>query len=185
MHASSLENMTKCYRRYIAGGPLEASFQTIVLDVGGADASGTYREVFAKPPFRYRVASSDPGPGVDVVLHDPYRFPLPDGSVDIVISGQALAHIEFFWRAFEEMVRVVRPEGFIFLILPLRVLFMALRRIATASTPMPIPPLRSMRAVSSSRLGSTSAGRGAIWWAFSDEPKPRLSRSRPGSRSRC
>ena len=24
MHASSLENMRECYRRYIAGGPLEA-----------------------------------------------------------------------------------------------------------------------------------------------------------------
>jgi SAM-dependent methyltransferase len=118
MHASSLENMEKCYRRYIAGGPLEARAETIVLDVGGADVNGTYRDLFAKPPFRYQAADLGPGPSVDIVLDDPYRFPLPDGSVDIVISGQALEHAEFFWRMFEEMVRVLRPEGFIFLIAP-------------------------------------------------------------------
>ena len=118
MHASSLENMEKCYRRYIAGGPLEARAETIVLDVGGADLNGSYRDLFANPPFRYRAADLGPGPGVDIVLDDPYRFPLPDWSVDIVISGQALEHAEFFWRMFEEMVRVLRPEGFIFLIAP-------------------------------------------------------------------
>ena len=36
----------------------------------------------------------------------------------LVLSGQMFEHSEFFWRAFEEMARVVRPEGFIFLIAP-------------------------------------------------------------------
>lgn len=118
MHASSLENMWRCYRRYVAGGPLEQRAETIVLDVGGADVNGTYREVFSNPPFRYRVADIAPGPGIDIVLGDPYRIPLAERSVDIVISGQAMEHIEFFWRTFEEMVRIVRSDGFIFLILP-------------------------------------------------------------------
>jgi Glycosyl transferase family 2/Methyltransferase domain len=118
MHASSLENMWQCYWRYVAGGPLEQRTETIVLDVGGADVNGTYREVFANPPFRYRVADIAAGPGIDIVLSDPYRIPLSERSVDIVISGQAMEHIEFFWRTFEEMVRIVRADGFIFLILP-------------------------------------------------------------------
>ena len=41
MHASSLENMRECYRRYIAGGPLEAQAETVVLDLGGADVNGS------------------------------------------------------------------------------------------------------------------------------------------------
>jgi Methyltransferase domain/Glycosyl transferase family 2 len=118
MHASSLENMWQCYRRYVAGGPLEQRAETIVLDVGGADINGSYREVFPNPPFRYWAADIAPGPGVNIVLGDPYRIPLSDCSVDIVISGQALEHIQFFWRTFEEMVRIVRPDGFIFLVLP-------------------------------------------------------------------
>jgi SAM-dependent methyltransferase len=118
MHASSLENMWRCYRRYVAGGPLEQRAETIVLDVGGADINGSYREVFPCPPFRYLVADTAPGPGIDIVLSDPYRIPLAECSVDIVISGQAMEHIEFFWRTFGEMVRVMRSDGFIFLILP-------------------------------------------------------------------
>jgi len=118
VHASSLENMWRCYRRHLAGGPLEQRAGAIVLDVGGADINGSYREVFPDPPFRYRVADIAPGPGIDIVLGDPYRIPLPECSVDVVISGQALEHIEFFWRTFAEMVRIVRRDGYIFLILP-------------------------------------------------------------------
>src|ERR1700674_3242845 len=118
MHAASMENMWKCYRQYVAGGPLEARAETIVLDVGSADVNGTYREIFRNAPFRYLGVDMAPGPGVDIVLTDPYRIPLTDGSVDIVISGQALEHCEFFWRAFEEMVRVLQPDGLIFLIAP-------------------------------------------------------------------
>jgi Glycosyl transferase family 2/Methyltransferase domain len=118
MHPSSLDNMWRCYRRYVAGGPLEQRAGTIVLDVGGADINGSYREVFPDPPYRYRIADIAPGPDVDIILDDPYRIPLPEYSVDIVISGQALEHIEFFWRTFTEMVRIIRRDGYIFLVLP-------------------------------------------------------------------
>ncbi|MGO9605585.1 MAG: methyltransferase domain-containing protein [Candidatus Binataceae bacterium] len=118
MHASSIENMWRCYRRYVANGPFEARAETTVLDVGSNDVNGSYREVFGKPPFRYIGVDMAPGPGVDMVLTDPYRIPLADGSVDIVLSGQALEHCEFFWRTFQEMVRVLRPDGWIFLIAP-------------------------------------------------------------------
>lgn len=110
--------MWQCYRRYIAASLLEQQPETIVLDVGGADINGSYREVFPGPPFHYLVADTSPGPGIDVVLGDPYRIPLADCAVDIVISGQALEHIEFFWRTFAEMVRILRTNGFIFLIAP-------------------------------------------------------------------
>jgi hypothetical protein len=118
MHASSLENMYRCYRTYIAGGPMESRAETIVLDFGGADVNGSYREVFSHNCYRYLGADVAAGPGVDIVLVDPYRIPLADSSVDIVVCGQAFEHCEFFWRAFEEMVRVLRPDGFIFLIAP-------------------------------------------------------------------
>jgi SAM-dependent methyltransferase len=98
---------------YLNSGPR----QSILLDVGGADINdsyGRYREVLSNPPFGYCVADIAPGPGIDIVLGDPYRIPLAECSVDIVISGQAVEHIEFFWRTFQEIVRIVRSDGFIF-----------------------------------------------------------------------
>ena len=89
-----------------------------MLDLGGADVNCSYREVFGNPPFRYWAADIAPGASVNIVLDDPYHVPLADGSIYIVISGQTLEHSEFFWRTFEEMVRVVRRDGFIFLITP-------------------------------------------------------------------
>ncbi|MEO6216860.1 MAG: methyltransferase domain-containing protein [Sphingomonas sp.] len=89
-----------------------------MLDLGGSDVNGSYREIFAHPRYAYTVADIDAEAGVHLVLQDPYRLPLDDGSIDIVISGQMLEHCEFFWLTFVEMVRVLRPGGFIFLIAP-------------------------------------------------------------------
>lgn len=118
MHPSSLENMRKCYRRFIRGSALEAAERVTVLDVGGADVNGSYRDVFDGPQFTYLGADLAPAEGVAIVLDDPYRIPLDDASIDIVVSGQMFEHCEFFWLAFAEMVRVVKPSGFVFLIAP-------------------------------------------------------------------
>ncbi|HEX7823062.1 MAG TPA: class I SAM-dependent methyltransferase [Sphingobium sp.] len=118
MHASSLENMQKCYDRYIVGSKLEEQAQVQILDVGGADVNGSYRQIFAHPRFAYTAADIESAPGVHLIFEDPYRIPLDDRSVDIVLSGQMLEHCEFFWLTFAEMVRVLRPGGFILLIAP-------------------------------------------------------------------
>ncbi len=116
MHPTSRENMEKCFQRHIHPTRL-AETGGIILDLGGSDVNGSYRSVFPSS-FRYMAADIDAGPGVDVVLADPYVIPLEDASIDIVVSGQAFEHIEFFWRTFSEMVRVLKPDGFIFLIAP-------------------------------------------------------------------
>lgn len=118
MHASSLENMYRCYARYPPEAALQGRDELLVLDVGGADVNGGYRQVFADPRFRYLVVDLAQGAGVDIVLEDPYRLPLADGSVDIVVSGQMFEHCEFFWLTFAEMMRVLKPGGYLFLIAP-------------------------------------------------------------------
>jgi SAM-dependent methyltransferase len=118
MHASSMENMARCYQRYVVGSALEQQRRVRVLDLGGSDVNGSYRDIFAHPRYAYTAADIAAGPGVHLVLQDPYRLPIEDGSVDIIISGQMLEHCEFFWLTFAEMVRVLAPGGFIFLIAP-------------------------------------------------------------------
>ncbi len=118
MHASSLENMQKCYERYLAGSFIAAKQVITVLDVGGNDINGSYRQIFSHPKFQYITADLSSSESVNIFLNDAYRLPLADHSIDIVISGQAFEHVEFFWLSFQEMVRVLHPDGFIFLIAP-------------------------------------------------------------------
>jgi hypothetical protein len=117
MHPSSLENMWLCYRRYVEGTALASSAEVIVLDVGGADVNGTYRDIFRGPQFLYLAVDLVLTNGVGIVV-DSYHLPLGDASVEIVICGQMLEQCEFFWLAFSEMVRVVKPDGYVFLIAP-------------------------------------------------------------------
>src|SRR5262245_60187768 len=81
MHATSLENMRRCVERHLGGDwggdwGGDSGGDRSVLDVGGADLNGSYRELFPAPRYRYRVADISEGPSVDVRLTDPYRFPL-------------------------------------------------------------------------------------------------------------
>lgn len=118
MHASSLENMQKCYERYICGNYFRNNENITVLDIGGANVNGSYSDIFSPAKFNYIAADIAAGEGVDLVLEDPYKLPFDDGSVDIIISGQAFEHVEYFWLLFEEMTRVVKVDGWILLIAP-------------------------------------------------------------------
>lgn len=115
MHTSSYEHMTSLVNRY-----LQAESSLRVVDIGSYDENGTYRPLFSKPGWQYTGIDLSAGPNVDLVLQSPYRFPLPSGSVDLLISGQAFEHVEFFWLSWLEMVRVLRQGGHIFLIAPSR-----------------------------------------------------------------
>lgn len=118
MHPTSLENMQRCYERWLPRSPRAQADRIRVLDVGGANLNGSYADVFSDERFEYLAVDMAPGPGVDVVLDDPYRFPFPDDSMDVVVCGQVFEHAEFFWRLFDEMARVTHPDGMLFVIAP-------------------------------------------------------------------
>lgn len=87
----------------------------MVLDVGSRDVNGSYKNLF----FGNNYVGLDviEGKNVDVVV-DEYSWPFQDESFDIVISGQAFEHIEFFWKTIEEMVRVLKVGGKVCIIAP-------------------------------------------------------------------
>lgn len=115
MHVSSYQHMQRLVEaRLDRARPLHA------VDIGSYDVNGSYRTLFDNPGWRYTGIDLEAGPGVDVVLSSPYAFPLPTASADIVLSGQAFEHIEFFWLTWLEMLRVLKPGGLIFLIAPSR-----------------------------------------------------------------
>lgn len=115
MHVSSFQHMQDLVTRH-----LDSQQALQILDIGSYDVNGSYKPLFPHANWRYTGVDLSAGPNVDVVLSSPYRFPFPDGHADLIVSGQAFEHIEFFWLTWMEMVRVLKPGGRIFLLAPSR-----------------------------------------------------------------
>lgn len=100
----------------------ESNKKLSVLDVGSRIAnntSDTYKKLLNENKFNYTGLDLEPGLNVDLVIKYPYNWEeIPPNSFDIVISGQAFEHIEFFWITMYEIVRVLKPNGKICIIAP-------------------------------------------------------------------
>lgn len=118
MHPTSLENMQKCHDRYFLKSQVSNKSDIKVLDIGAANFNGSYRSLFSASNIDFIGVDLEEGPGVDIVLQSPYQLPFENESIDLVISGQAFEHCEFFWASFDEMLRVLHPDGMIFLLVP-------------------------------------------------------------------
>jgi SAM-dependent methyltransferase len=88
-----------------------------ILDVGSMDVNGSLRD-HAQAHDEYIGVDMTPGPGVDIVLDDPYVMPFPDGHADAVVATSVFEHAQFFWVLFVELVRVCKDDGFIYLNVP-------------------------------------------------------------------
>jgi cephalosporin hydroxylase len=115
VHLSSSQHMKRLVKKY-----LDPQAKLNILDIGSYDVNGSYKPLLQQPNWHYTGVDLTAGPNVDLVLASPYRLPLPDASVDLIVSGQAFEHIEFFWLTWMEMVRVLKPNGMIFLLVPSR-----------------------------------------------------------------
>ncbi|GBC60664.1 class I SAM-dependent methyltransferase [Desulfonema ishimotonii] len=116
MHQSSLDKMTGFREKYLASRQNEP---LRILDLGSLDVNGSYKPLFDTPAWTYNGVDMAAGDNVDIVLKDPYAWrEIRSESVDILISGQAFEHIEFFWIAILEVTRVLKPGGLCCLIAP-------------------------------------------------------------------
>lgn len=116
MHLSSLHNMTLFRDKYLER---ERNRSLNILDLGSTEMGACYRPIFEHPNWHYIGADLAPGPNVDVVLHHPYHWKeIKTASIDVLISGQVLEHIEFFWITMLEISRVLKPDGLACIIVP-------------------------------------------------------------------
>ena len=91
----------------------------LIVDLGSYDVNGSYRPLFEHPSWRYLGLDINLGENVDIVLKDPYNWQaISSNSIDVMISGQAFEHIEFFWLTALELSRVLKPGGLCCLIAP-------------------------------------------------------------------
>lgn len=83
-----------------------------VLDFGCADAP--YRTAF-RPDVRYLAADLPGNPVATVTIDADGRLPIPDASVDAVLSTQVLEHVADPALYLAEVQRVTRPGGHVLL----------------------------------------------------------------------
>jgi SAM-dependent methyltransferase len=95
------------------------SEQLIILDLGSQNIGGSYKPIFDCENWRYVGVDLAEGENVDIVLKDAYQWnEIQSNSVDVLISGQTLEHIEYFWITIMEIVRVLKPNGFCCMVAP-------------------------------------------------------------------
>lgn len=116
MHKTSIYNMTQFVQNYLS----EFTNKEIsILDIGSQDVNGTYKYLFDNPKWKYYGLDIVAGENVNIVVKDIYRWKeIKNQSFDVVISGQALEHVEFFWITMLEIARVLKNNGLLCLIVP-------------------------------------------------------------------
>ncbi len=116
MHASSYQKMEAFRRRYLSGREQEP---LRILDVGSQDVNGCYRPIFDAPAWTYHGLDMAAGPNVDIVIPGPYAWPrVRSRSYDVIVTGQALEHVEYFWITMLEAARALKPGGLLCAIAP-------------------------------------------------------------------
>lgn len=116
MHKSSVLKM-----EYFRDTYLNPSDNLKILDIGSFDKTGNYNygNLLNEKNWTYHGLDLKEGNNVDIVVEDPYDWKeIEKDTYDVVISGQAFEHIEFFWITLEQINKVLKPGGLIFIIVP-------------------------------------------------------------------
>ncbi len=116
MHKSSFDKMLTFRNKYLAGKEAQS---LVIMDLGSQDVNGSYKPCFEQENWKYIGLDMAPGKNVDLVLANPYHWKeVKCASVDVLISGQAFEHIEYFWITILEMARILKPGGLACIIAP-------------------------------------------------------------------
>lgn len=121
MHASSVRSMRRFFAKYSLPGMsvLDIGSQ-VIMDWGqGGCKIPKYKQIVLKHSCKYFGLDVVPGSNVDIVVPSAYKWTnIKSDRYDLVISGQTLEHIQFFWLTFNEIIRVLKPGGHICIIVP-------------------------------------------------------------------
>jgi SAM-dependent methyltransferase len=96
-----------------------------VLEIGPAGNPSAYCKMVNNSSVKWDtidfVDSSFIGGAVDHLtyrLEEPYRFPVPDNTYDVVVAGQVIEHVQDVFRWVKELRRIVKSNGLVVLINP-------------------------------------------------------------------
>ena len=114
MHHSALANCKWFYDSYLTK-PNANSLK--IAEIGSQDVNGSLRSIFPTN-HEYKGIDFVAGKGVDIILDDPYKLPFADDSFDVVLSSSCFEHSDMFWLLFNEIMRILKPDGLFYLNIP-------------------------------------------------------------------
>ena len=88
-----------------------------IVDIGSTDINGSLKN-FIDNSNKYIGLDLEKNKNVDIILDDPYSFPLDSNSIDVVLCSSVFEHSEFFWLVFLEVMRILKPNGLFYLNAP-------------------------------------------------------------------
>jgi SAM-dependent methyltransferase len=109
-----MKNGTLFFQAYMGDGGGKK-----IIEVGSQDVNGSLRQV--KPrDCKYIGVDFVKAKGVDVVIdpEDPYILPFEDNYADAIVTSSVFEHSEFFWLLFIELLRLLKPEGLLYINAP-------------------------------------------------------------------
>lgn len=96
-----------------------------VLEIGPAGIPSAYSQIVNDPSIQWDTIDFESTVYIDsnvsnltFTLDDPYSFPIPENSYDVVVSGQVIEHVQEIWKWMAELKRIVKSKGVIITINP-------------------------------------------------------------------
>ncbi len=112
MHSSAIESFKLFNETYLS------SLNNLnIIEIGSQNVNSSVKKLLDQN-CNYTGIDIAPGDNVDIVLKDPYKFPIEDNSIDVVISISTFEHVDFFWLTFLEILRILKKDGIFFLNVP-------------------------------------------------------------------
>src|SRR4051794_36539960 len=91
-----------------------------VLEIGPDFFPSTYRRLLPGDlSLEWHTLDLFDNPQLTYPNSPEYSFPIPDGSYDVVLSGQVIEHVRKPWRWMPELGRVTKPGGMVITINPI------------------------------------------------------------------
>jgi SAM-dependent methyltransferase len=88
-----------------------------VLEIGPSFPS-PFRQEVADRAIQWETLDIYQSPDLTYSTTDPYHFPIPDETFDIVFSAQVIEHVASIWRWIPELTRVTKMGGRVITINP-------------------------------------------------------------------
>lgn len=113
MHATAFSTGRNFFKTYV-----DPDTTPRVVEIGSQNVNGSLRDVAPSNIKEYVGLDFAHGAGVDIVLEDPYKFPLENDSFDILVTSSCFEHSEMFWLSFLEGMRVLKDTGVMYINIP-------------------------------------------------------------------
>jgi SAM-dependent methyltransferase len=97
---------------------LHSKTEISVVEIGSRYVGKKTSDLFIKLGFSYIGVDIVPGNNVDIVISDSSRLPFESNKFDLCVSTNTFEHDSHFWLTFDEMARIVKPKGLIYINAP-------------------------------------------------------------------